>query len=60
MELFSSRKMIVKKTTASRYTLVWSKLYSFVDTKIFMIRTYNPVEQLQITDTDFIVTTDSG
>ena len=52
--------MIGKKATAFKYPLGGSNLYSFVDTKVFIIIQYNPVEEAQITDTDFMVTTYSG
>ena len=51
--------MIGKKGTAFKYTFVWSKLYSFVDTKFFIIITCKKVEEPQITHTYFIVTTRS-
>ena len=57
---FCSRKKIGKKAAAFKYTLVWSKLYSFVDTKFFIIAIYNKVEEHQITQKEFMVTTHSG
>ena len=52
--------MIGKKATCFKYTLLWLKLYSFVPTKFFIFLTYNQVEELQLTDTDFMVITHSG
>ena len=52
--------MIGKKATAFKYTLPWPKLYRFVDSKFFIIITYNKVEETQITDTEIMVTTHSG
>ena len=53
-------RWLAKKTTAFKYTLAWSKLYSFVDIKFFIVITYNKVEEPQITDTEFMVTIHSG
>ena len=52
--------MIGKKVTPFNYTLPWSKSYNFVDTKYLTIISFNKVEEPQITDTDFMVTTHSG
>ena len=45
---FFPREVIAKKETAFKYTLVWSKLHNFVDTKFFIIITYKKVKQPQI------------
>ena len=37
-----------------------SKLGNLVHTKVSMIKSYNPGEATQITDTDLMVTTQSG
>ena len=52
--------MIGKKATAFNYKIFASKLSSFVETKFFIIITYNKVKEPEITDTDFMVTTHSG
>ena len=49
-----------KKATTFKYTLVSSKPYNLVDTKFFIIITFDPLEETQITDTDFMVTNHLG
>ena len=43
-----------------RDVVVWSKLDILVDKKIFMIKSYNPVEGTQIIDRGLMATTQSG
>ena len=55
-----SRKVNDKKATTFKYRLVWSTVYSLVDTKLFLITAFNSLEEPQIADTDFMVTNHSG